>query len=270
MMDYNKLAYSLRKGIPTKLRGKIWIYLANAKKVALEHDIEIFNKLLAFKDEEADNIIKKDIERTILITSDKNAMIKKVTSFDKENLFNVLKAYASYDNEVRYCQGTNFIVAMLLANIPSKRYAFWTFVNIMNVNKWRDIFILNTPKLLRMLDILKKSIKIQLPLLYKHFVKEDFLNEFGAVFTHFFVSMFSYNVPVEYGFRVLDLFFILEEKAIFDCIIKLLSLKMEKLMTMCLEEMFQYIRGDLVKECINEYGIEASLPDLTIGQKMRY
>ena len=85
----------------------------------------------------------------------------------------MLKAYAAYDNEVGYCQGTNFIVAILLSNIPSKRYAFWTFVNIMNINKWRDLFIYNTPKLLRMIDILANSIKLHLPILYEHFEKED-------------------------------------------------------------------------------------------------
>ena len=88
-------------------------------------------------------------------------------------MFNVLKAYAAYDSEVRYCQGTNFIVAILLSNIKSKRYTFWTFVNIMNKNKWRDLFTKNTPKLLRMIDLLENSIKKNLPILYVHFQKED-------------------------------------------------------------------------------------------------
>ena len=64
------------------------------------------------------------------------------------------------------------------------------------------------------------------------------MKEFGAVFTHFFITIFSYNVPIEYAFRVMDLFFILEEKIIFECIIKLLSLKKDKLLEMKSEVKF--------------------------------
>ena len=52
---------------------------------------------------------------------------------------------------------------------------------------------------------------------------------FTASFTHFFVSIFSYNIPIEYSNRVMDMFWILEEKAIFDCLIHLLKLQENKL-----------------------------------------
>ena len=104
---------------------------------------------------------------------DKTLLKKNLDKDKKIKLYSVLKAYAAYDNEVNYCQGTNYIVAILLANITSKRYAFWTFVNIMNQNNWRDLFTMNTPKLLRMLDILGNSIKKNLPRLYEHFESLD-------------------------------------------------------------------------------------------------
>ena len=155
-------------------RGKIWIFLSNARKVALDYNIDIFSKLLNFKDYEIDNFIRKDIERTILISFN-SSQYKKVEfdSVKKDNLFNVLKAYSVYDKDVGYCQGTNFIVGILNTNIPSKRYVFWTFVNIMNSNKWRELYISDTPKLLRMIDILVNLIKTRLPLLFDHFIKQD-------------------------------------------------------------------------------------------------
>jgi hypothetical protein len=132
-------------------------------------------------------MIVKDIDRTILNSFDvKGEKVGEsryetmvLDSEKKHNLFKVLKAYSSYDNEVRYCQGTNFIVAILLSNINSKRYTFWTFVNIMNKNKWRDLFTKNTPKLLRMIDILQNSIKRNLPKLYIHFLSENVNNPFN-------------------------------------------------------------------------------------------
>jgi hypothetical protein len=67
----------------------------------------------------------------------------------------------------------------------------------------------------------------------------------------------------------MDLFFLLEEKIIFECILKLLSLQQEKLLKMDLETMFHYIRSDLVKDCIEEFGIEGSLPDSIYQARFR-
>ena len=64
------------------------------------------------------------------------------------------------------------------------------------------------------------------------------MDNFGAVFTQYFITIFSYNVPIEYSFRVMDLFFILEEKIIFECIFKLLHLKEAKIRTMNLEVIY--------------------------------
>jgi hypothetical protein len=179
--------------------------LAEAQKTAIEHDIDIFKKLLEFEDEEVTNLINKDIDRTILTQYKKSTSEVLILDHErKKNLYSVLKAYASYDNEVRYCQGTNFIVAILLSNINSKRYTFWTFVNIMNKNKWRDLFTKNTPKLLRMIDILQNCIKKNLPRLYNHFVNEDVIFNlislvprgircsFFTVFLHYFFIWSTY------------------------------------------------------------------------------
>ena len=40
-------------------------------------------------------------------------------------LFNVLKAYANYDNEVGYVQGINYIVGLLLVYIQDEEKVFW-------------------------------------------------------------------------------------------------------------------------------------------------
>lgn len=39
------------------------------------------------------------------------------TGTGQENLFNVVKAYSLYDEEVGYCQGLQFIVGPLLLNV---------------------------------------------------------------------------------------------------------------------------------------------------------
>jgi hypothetical protein len=69
----------------------------------------------------------------------------------KNRLYNILRAYANLDREIGYCQGMNFIAAMLLINIQDEEKAFWCLVSIMmpssggnlgltGLHNWRSCF----------------------------------------------------------------------------------------------------------------------------------
>jgi hypothetical protein len=58
---------------------------------------------------------------------------------------------------------------------------------------------------------------------------------FAACFSHFNLTIFSYNIPIEYANRIIDMFWIFEEKAIFDSLIHILKLQEEKMMKMSLD-----------------------------------
>jgi len=66
---------------------------------------------------------------------------------------------------------------------------------------------------------------------------------FNGLFSPFFLTMFCYNVPIEYSVRVLDLFWIFQENVIFDCLIHFLKLSKKKLMRMDVDVkfLFQFI-----------------------------
>jgi hypothetical protein len=140
--------------------------LSKALTMAMNHDEKLYYKLVNTENEEVDKRINNDLNRTIMV-SDNQKTTDKITS-KKQKLFNILKAYAIYDNQVAYCQGTNYIVALLLGSINSERACFWTFVQIMNDKNWRDLFIDNTPKLIRFLLVLENTIKKKLPNFYLH------------------------------------------------------------------------------------------------------
>jgi len=61
---------------------------------------------------------------------------------------------------------------------------------------------------------------------------------FNGLFSPFFITMFTYNIPVEYSVRVLDLFWIFQERIIFDCLVHLLKLSKTKLMRMEVEVIY--------------------------------
>jgi len=91
----------------------------------------------------------------------------------KKNLFNVLKAYGIHDPEVAYCQGTNYIVALLLYHLDSERLVFWVFNQIMNKFLWRFIYLNKTPKLIRLIESFKNTIKTDIEELHIHFENTD-------------------------------------------------------------------------------------------------
>ena len=55
-------------------------------------------------------VIRRDIARTY----PEHDMFKEKDGVGQESLFNVMKAYSLHDREVGYCQGSGFIVGLLL------------------------------------------------------------------------------------------------------------------------------------------------------------
>jgi hypothetical protein len=134
---------------------------------ALKHTQDIYYKLVQADNPEVDQKIWEDVDRTVMLSENNT----KFLSDRRQKLFNVLKAYSVYDSEVGYCQGTNFIVGVLLTCIKSERACFWTFFQIMNEKCWRDMCIPGLPKLMRILDTLMLTIKNKIEDLYWHFQK---------------------------------------------------------------------------------------------------
>lgn len=62
------------------------------------------------------------------------------TAEGKEALERVLRAYAAFDTEVNYCQGMNFLAALLLIWLPREADAFGALVLIMQDRGLRELY----------------------------------------------------------------------------------------------------------------------------------
>ena len=62
------------------------------------------------------------------------------TEAGKLSLMRVLRAYAVYDPEVNYCQGMNFLAALLLIWMPSEAQAFGGLVVLMQERGLRELY----------------------------------------------------------------------------------------------------------------------------------
>jgi hypothetical protein len=72
-------------------------------------------------------MISKDVTRTL---SDLR-LWREDLNCGNNKLFNVLKAYANYDNEVSYVQGLNYVVGMMLYYIRDEEQVFWCLFSLM-------------------------------------------------------------------------------------------------------------------------------------------
>lgn len=60
-----------------------------------------------------EKVIRRDIARTY----PEHEFFKEKDGMGQESLFNVIKAYSLHDREVGYCQGSGFIVGLLLMQV---------------------------------------------------------------------------------------------------------------------------------------------------------
>lgn len=60
-----------------------------------------------------EKVIRRDIARTY----PEHDFFKEKDGLGQESLFNVMKAYSLHDREVGYCQGSGFIVGLLLMQV---------------------------------------------------------------------------------------------------------------------------------------------------------
>lgn len=86
----------------------------------------------------------------------------------KNRLFNVLKAFQSYDPQIGYCQGMNFLTAMLLQHIPDEEDAFWCLVYVMFEKNWREIYDQTSCKIALIINDFEAYLKKKNKLVYDH------------------------------------------------------------------------------------------------------
>lgn len=91
-------------------RGDIWKLIAKVRNQRSHYITDVYRKFLAEVNPRTDYKISKDVHRTV----PGKALFKEETSSGENKLYNVLKAYSSYDPEIGYVQGINFISSILL------------------------------------------------------------------------------------------------------------------------------------------------------------
>ncbi len=185
----------------------------------------MYANLLSRSDPDTEASIEKDLSRTFPDIPE----FKEPGSSGKNRLYNILKAYAQYDFKVGYCQGLNYVAAMLLLYINKEELAFFTLVHIMYNFEWRGVYIENMPKLTALLKTLSKEIKARLPDVYAHLKKLEI--DLAGLFSHIFLTVFVYRTPFDLAVKIFDLFMLEREKILIAAVINMLRIMKDKIIS---------------------------------------
>ena len=136
-----------------------------------------------------EKVIRRDIARTY----PEHEFFKKQGGVGQESLFNVMKAYSIHDREVGYCQGSAFIVGLLLMEMPEED-SFAVLVKIMQEYRMREMFKPSMAELGLCMYQLDTLVQEHIPDLYVHFQSQAIHTNLYA--SSWFLTLFATSLPL--------------------------------------------------------------------------
>ncbi|XP_062853317.1 ecotropic viral integration site 5 protein homolog isoform X3 [Trichomycterus rosablanca] len=220
----------VRKGIPHHFRAIVWQLLCNAQNLTIKDQYSDLLKMTS----PCEKLIRRDIARTY-----PEHEFFKEESLGQEVLFNVMKAYSLVDREVGYCQGSAFIVGLLLMQMPEEE-AFCVFVKLMQDYRLRELFKPSMAELGLCMYQFEYMIQEQLPELHVHFQAQSFHTSMYA--SSWFLTIFLTSFPLPVATRIFDIFMCEGLEIVFRVGLAILQMNQAELIQLDMEGMLQYFQ----------------------------
>ncbi len=229
-------------GIPVTLRPKIWreCYRAHLEPEPGHYRRILHESSYDFTDSE---VVIEQIRVDASRTFPYNVFFREGPG--KERLQEVLTAYARFDQQVKYCQGMNYVAAYLILTTPSAEEAFWLLVYairyVLPESYFSDFSGAKADQY-----VLNLYVEHLLPKLHRLFLRYDVrLDELSFTW---FLTMFSVVAPAMWVYRMWDIILCRHEGSCFmiELAVALLQLNQEKLLQYTsAAEMYSHLCQDL-------------------------
>lgn len=206
-------------GVPYNQRLQVWMWTSGGSK-ELEHNSNLYGDLLRsqFQAEIVD-VVKIDIPRTF----PENIYFE----VHKNELFNVLVAFAHQNPSVGYCQGLNYIAGLILIVTKEEHSSFWLLKHLVE-NVASEYHTRNMFGLQRDIHVISEIVKLREPLI------NEKINEVGlpwaVILTKWLICLFSEVLPVETVLRIWDVMFAEGYKIIFRTSLALIFMLKDDIM----------------------------------------
>ena len=267
----------LNKNINNKLSKKIYKYvLKNSnKKLTKQNRLEIWQNLL-----KSNQLKKNFIYKEVLKNHNKDEQFMTEINLDvvrtyfsnesgdlnenREKLKNILLSVCSINNNIKYCQGMNYIAAFFLEiSNGNEETSFYLFLALFLNTEYSLIFSKDLYKLKIFFYIFKRIVQLNEPELYSYLNSNSIEVQFFLPnwFITLFLSSREYNKEngTEVILRILDNFFLSGWKNMFKIGIFILHTFENELINLDYEKMLSYLINDLLK---NDFFSEKNLPGI--------
>ncbi|GMJ00658.1 hypothetical protein like AT3G07890 [Hibiscus trionum] len=215
----------IRKGIPPVLRPKVWFSLSGAAKKKSTVPESYYNDLLKAvegMDTPATRQIDHDLPRTFpghpwLDTVEGHAALRRV-----------LVAYSFRDSDVGYCQGLNYVAALLLLVMKTEEDAFWMLAVLLENVLVNDCYTNNLSGCHVEQRVFKDLLAKKCPRIASHLEALGF--NVSLVATEWFLCLFSKSLPSETTLRVWDVLFYEGAKVLFHVALAIFKMNENELL----------------------------------------
>uniref|UniRef100_A0A6N2MYZ2 Rab-GAP TBC domain-containing protein n=1 Tax=Salix viminalis TaxID=40686 RepID=A0A6N2MYZ2_SALVM len=215
----------IRKGIPPVLRPKVWFSLSGAAKKKSTVPESYYNdmtKAVEGKVTAATKQIDHDLPRTFpghpwLDTQEGHAALRRV-----------LVAYSFRDSDVGYCQGLNYVAALLLLVMKTEEDAFWMLAVLLENVLANDCYTNNLSGCHVEQRVFQDLLVKKCPRIAVHLEELEF--DVSLVATEWFLCLFSKSLPSETTLRVWDVLFYEGAKVLFYVALAIFKMKEEELL----------------------------------------
>lgn len=225
-------------GIPQHFRGVVWPLICGAGS-----DSQPGSAKLQYADYiKATSACEKVIRRDIARTYPEHDFFKEKDGLGQESLFHVMKAYSLHDREVGYCQGSAFIVGLLLMQMPEEE-AFAVMVKLMQDYRLREMFKPSMAELGLCMYQLKNLVEEVMPDLHAHFVSQCFDTSMYA--SSWFLTLFSTTLTLPVACRVMDAFLVDGMEIIFRLAVAILTFGKDELLSLDMEGMLKFFQKEV-------------------------
>lgn len=218
-----KLKRRCRKGIPPPFRKRVWSEISGANARRKERGIEYFAKAVSEgrRSSSFDRQIQLDVPRTF----PNNTWIQSENG--QAALRRVLLAFAHHNPRIGYCQGMNFVAAILLVVMEhDEEAAFWVLASLIDEQDsgilYQDLYSSNLSGCHVEMRTLQELVASKLPQLASHL--SGLKCDMSILATDWFLCLYCTTLPGKTAIRLWDALLLEGPKVLFRVALALLKM----------------------------------------------
>ncbi|KAL0077139.1 rab-GTPase-TBC domain-containing protein [Phycomyces blakesleeanus] len=235
------LRQNIGRGVPSSMRGNLWQLFSKSQNN--NGDLENEYRELLNRTSPHEKMIKRDLARTFPT----HAFFKDRDGEGQQMLFNVIKAYSLFDQQVGYCQGLAFIVGCLLLYM-SDDAAFCVLVKLMGQYGLRGHFTPQMESLHEHMYQFDNLLQQKYPEVHRHMELQGVNPSMYA--SQWLLTLFAYRCPLTLVITVMDLVIAEGTQVVLQFALALIDRNQGTILSLSFEPLVEF----LVNGIFNVYG----------------